>query len=156
MYDAFDGSGGGLRGRKRSFKKAGPICSASRGVRYGYIADAEQPLAPGVESKRKSRRIPASFYFQKAGEWVRVSGDISSGGALVLFDEKILGNPIRLMIELEDGNGRWEIQGQILSRDRRGERFGHHVRFTNLTEVRGLAEAIEKSFENGEARLTTK
>ena len=156
MYDAFDNSGGGFRGRKRSFKKAGPICSASRGVRYGFIADLEQPLAPGVETKRKARRIPASFYFQKAGEWVRVSGDISSGGALVLFDEKIVGNQIRLMIELEDNGGRWEISGQILGLDRRGARFGHHVRFTNLTEVRGLGEAIEKSFEKGENRLTTK
>jgi hypothetical protein len=154
MYDAFS-SGGGSKSKRRFSKTQGPICSASRGVRYGFIAEGERSLPNGVESKRASRRIPASFYVLKAGEWKRVSGDLSSGGALVLSDEKLVGNRVRLLIQLEDGSGSWQVSGEILGHDNRGNRFGHHVRFTNTAEVRGLAEAIERCFEQGDARLPT-
>lgn len=154
MYDAFN-SGGGSKTKRRFGKTSGPICSASRGVRYGFIAEEERPLREGEESKRKARRIPASFYVLKSGEWKRVSGDLSSGGALVLSPEKIVGNRVRLLIQMEDGSGSWQVSGEILSFDRRGDRFGHHVRFSNTAEIRGLAEAIEKAFTQGDARLQT-
>lgn len=154
MYDAISGAGG-LRGRRSFKKKAAGKIPASRAVRQGRIAAAEKPLPEGVASKRKARRIPTSLRVQIEGTWRRVAADISAGGALLLLPERLERSSVVVAIELKDGSGKWEVTAEIIRREKRGERYAHHVRFVQPSQVEGLGAAIDRCFAEGAERLPT-
>lgn len=153
MYNAISGAGG--LSTRRSFRKSGSTkISASMGVRNGFVADVERPLPEGLEPNRHARRIPAALRVYIAGEWRRVSGDVSSGGVLVLFPQMLEG-PVHVVIELRDGSGRWQATGDILRVETRGRQYAHHVRFAQPSELNGLDAIIQKHLASGETRLET-
>lgn len=153
MYNAFQGAGG-LTNRRTFRKSGGWKVSASLGVRNGFMAEVERPLPEGLAPNRSARRIPAALRVYLAGEWRRVSGDVSSGGVLVLFPQMIEG-PVHVLIELADGSGRWQAVGDVVRVETRGRQFAHHVRFAQPQALSGLDEIIQKHLASGETRLET-
>lgn len=154
MDDIFKGSGGLKHKRALKGKKTEGI-SASMGVRLGYVADVERPPPEGTPSKRQSKRIPTSVRILRDGQWHRVAGDLSAGGALLLLDGSVDTPELEVVIELADGSGKWHAHAKILRREQRGRRIAHHLRFDNAEEVAGLGEAIQKAIDAGERRLDT-
>lgn len=154
MDDIFT-RGGGLRAR-RSFRKSTRWnLPASLGVRLGFVADVERPLPDGAESQRRWRRIPAAIRVLVAGEWHRVTGDVSAGGALLLFPRKIAEPHVEMIIQLREGRGTWMVTGEIVRCEPRGWRHAHHVRFTEPAPFFGLDVAIEDTLRAGARTLET-
>lgn len=154
MDDIFKGSGGLKHRRALKGKKTSGI-PASMGVRLGYVADVERPPPEGQPSKRQSKRIPTSVRILRDGAWVRVPGDLSAGGVLLLLDGRVEAPELEVVIELPENAGRWHAHARILRREQRGRRVAHHLRFENAEEVAGLGEVIEKAIADGERRLDT-
>lgn len=157
MHDVFTPSSvsGGLPVRRRFKKQPGLLCAPSFGVRNGFVADVERPLPPGVAPQRRAPRIPSSFHLRVGEAWVRVAGDVSAGGALVLFGEKLETPEAELMLELADGSARWRARGQVIGIERRGSRYAHHVRFMSASQLAGLDAEIARTLESGNTRLAT-
>ena len=155
MHDSIGSSGGGFKNRRNFKNGKQPITTASRAVRLGLKADTEKPPPPGVPSKRSSKRIPTSLHAMVDGKWKRIAGDISAGGALLLFPKRIEDREVDLMIELADHSAKWEVKGTILRREDRGTRVAHHIRFLDETQVIGLDAAINAAIAAGEERLDT-
>jgi hypothetical protein len=147
-------SGRGLESR-RSLKSGTTGCSASLAVRMGYRADVERPLPEGQASMRRARRIPTSFYLTIDERTLRVSGDLSTGGALVLWDEQLPTSEVSLTIKLRENEQSFTARGEIVFVEMRGERFAHHIRFVQPRELRDLAPYIARAYEAGETRLHT-
>ncbi|HZA50911.1 MAG TPA: PilZ domain-containing protein [Myxococcaceae bacterium] len=153
MEDIFR-SGGGLR-NQRSFRgrKSWNI-PASLGVRLGFVADLERPLPDGVPSQRRWCRIPAAIRVLVGAEWHRVTGDVSAGGALLLFPHKIAQPRLEMIIQLRDGRGTWIVTGDVVRCQLRGWRYAHHVRFV-APALFGLDVAIEDTLRAGGRTLET-
>lgn len=154
MDNIFKGSGG-LKHRRALKAKKGTGIPASLGVRLGYVADIERATPEGQPSKRRSKRIPTSVRILRDNSWVRVPGDLSAGGMLLLLDGRVETPQLEVVIELPEGAGRWHTRATILRREQRGRRVAHHLRFENSDEVAGLAEVIDQALANGERRLDT-
>ena len=146
---------GGLPIRRRFKKRTGLLCAPSFGVANGFVADIERPLPAGAPVRRRSRRIPSSFHMRVGEDWIRVAGDVSGGGALVLFPQQLGGTDAELVIELADGSNRWRARGEVIGVERRGARYAHHIRFTNTAQLGALDEVIARSLSAGETRLAT-
>lgn len=145
MYDI--NNAGGLASRREFKKDSGFKVSASLAVRKGYRAEAEKPLPAGVASKRQARRVPTLMQVLVNGEWRRVSGDISAGGALILADERIATPTVDVAV------GAWNAKGTVIGVEVRGQRFAHHVRFEDASSLKGLDEAVQRALASGEHTL---
>lgn len=154
MDDIFKGLGGLKHRRALKGGKTSGI-PASMGVRLGYVADVERAPPEGVPSKRQNKRIPTSVRILRDGEWQRVAGDLSAGGALLLLEGEVDASHLELVVELADGTGKWHTHATVLRLEPRGRRVAHHLRFDNPDEVAGLGEAIQKAIDAGERRLDT-
>jgi hypothetical protein len=154
MQDAF-ASLGGLRNRRFFGKREAWGIPASLGVRQGFMADVERPLPEGVTPQRKARRIPTTLKVLLADTWHRLAGDVSAGGALLLFPTPILEGALPLVIQLQDGGGTWSVEAEILRIERRGRQYAHHLRFAETADVEGLEAAIESALAQGHTRLET-
>lgn len=153
MDNSFGGMGG--LSNRRNFKGSGPMpVSASKAVQRGLVAELERPLPEGAAAQRNARRIPALFKLHEEGSWIRVSGDISKGGALLLLADKREGS-VHLHIQLANELQSWSVTGEIIGCEKRGERYAHHVRFVTPAVLPGLNEAIERTLAAGEKRLET-
>lgn len=155
MDNVFRGSGG-LKNRRNLKGKKETSIPSSMGVRLGYVSDVERPPPEGVPSKRRSRRIPTSVHILRDGSWMRVAGDLSGGGALLLLDSRIEESELEMTIELADGSKKWHALAQVLRREQRGRRIAHHLRFNDASQVEGLGEVIERAILAGETRLETR
>jgi hypothetical protein len=154
VYDVF-GSSAGL-GHHRSFRKSTRWnIPASLGVRLGFMADVERPLPEGVQSRRRWRRIPTSFRVRFGDKWRRVTGDVSAGGALLLFPRRIKRLRLEIVIQLRNRPGTWIATGEIVGWEMRGRRYAHHVRFVNPGPIAGLGAAVQHALLAGENALET-
>jgi hypothetical protein len=154
MDDIFK-SGGGLRNRRLFRKATRWNIPASLGVRLGFRADVERPLPDGLESHRRWRRIPAAIRVRVGGAWHRVTGDVSAGGALLLFSERITEPRLEMIIQLREGRGTWIVVGELVRCEMRGWRYAHHVRFVDPAPFVGLDVAIEDTLGAGGSALQT-
>ena len=153
MEDIFT-SVGGLRTRRSFRSRSRWNLPASLGVRLGFVADFERPLPEGVPSMRQWRRIPAAIRVLIGGEWHRLTGDVSAGGALLLFPHKIHEPRLEMIIQLRDGRGTWILAGDVVRCELRGWRYAHHVRFI-APALMGLDLAIEDTLLAGARVLET-
>jgi hypothetical protein len=154
VHDVFRSSGG-LRNR-RSFRKSTRWnIPASLGVRLGFMADVERPLPDGALSRRRWPRIPASFRVRLGGKWHRVTGDVSSGGALLLFPKTIQRPRVEIVIQLRNGQGTWIATGEIVRREMRGWRYAHHIRFVSPGPIAGLGATIQQALRTRQTALAT-
>jgi hypothetical protein len=124
---------------RRKLKKVESF-SPSYGVRNGYVADVERPTA---KNQRAARRVPTSFDVFVDGVWRHVAGDVSAGGALFLLPEGARIEKVTIVIKGSDPKHQWKLSGIIRRISRRGERFAHHVQFTDVSQTEGLAELLE-------------
>jgi hypothetical protein len=145
MYDAF-GSSGGSRSQ-RALKKKDPSASfsPSYGVRHGFMADEERPVPAGSTNRRGSRRVPMTFEVLLEGDWRRLAGDLSVGGALFLSPVQAQEDRIQLRVRLSGVEREWNAVGFICGVERRGVRFAHHVQFLEADDPTVLAQALERT-----------
>jgi hypothetical protein len=140
--------------RKRSFAKQGHgAFTGSYGVRHGFVAAPEQPRV-GAQNLRSFKRVPGSFELRVGGVWRRVAGDVSGGGVLFLFPEPLEGEQVEVRIQPAKASDAFHAIGQIIGRERRGERYAHHVRFLQVNQGE-LVAALEQSIDPA-GRLSTR
>ncbi|HYX91959.1 MAG TPA: PilZ domain-containing protein [Myxococcaceae bacterium] len=154
MHDVFRSSGG--LSNRRTFRHSSRWnIPGSLAVRLGFMGDVERPLPEEVSSKRQWQRLPASFRVRLGGKWRRVTGDVSAGGALLLYPKRIQRPRLEVVIQLRHGQGTWIATGEIVRSEVRGWRYAHHLRFVSPGPIQGLDAAIKKALRARHRALPT-
>jgi hypothetical protein len=140
MPDVFSGAGG-LGVRRRLSSKSNAF-NPSFGVRKGLLADGDK-VAEGAEgNRRKSRRWPLSFEVAVAGRRMRVAGDLSAGGAMVLLPTEVAVPEMTLFVKDPSTGTEHSATGKVVSVRRRGARFAHGVAFGETAAFAAMLERL--------------
>lgn len=92
--------------------------------------------------RRDSPRIPIRLEVRSGtGEYLPADGDISVGGAYVALAEKPSAESVALRFELPGVDRMIEARGEIVRISETGDRFGVHLRFTDISLDDELAVA---------------
>lgn len=115
--------------------------SPSFGVHHGLIKDPNWPPASfpeqGTAAARRLRRVAAAFEVAFEGGQAAVTGDISAGGAMFLFERAL---NTGLVYVLVDGH---VARAEVLSAHPKDGKFAHHCRFLDVDEAGAVWHAIE-------------
>jgi hypothetical protein len=140
MYDAF-GNGARLRylnrrTRKDEVKKFSP----SFGVHVGLIPDPNWPPVQfpdnSVAMQRKHRRVACTFSLQVEGKKSTVSGDVSVGGVMFLWPQKL--GVTEVIVEVRGVSA----LAKVLSSNQRAEVIAHHAQFVDPVEGAKVWKAL--------------
>lgn len=114
--------------------------SPSYGVHKGYIKDPNWPPAhfpeEGLAAGRRTRRVQFEFVVELGGHEKTVRGDVSSGGAMFLLDERSGEKEVVVAVKA------MRARAEVLSVSKKGERWAHHCRFLDSEEGQAVFEAI--------------
>lgn len=135
------GSAGGSAAHRKVKTKATEKFSPSYGVHKGYIRDPNWPPAvipaKSHATNRRERRVPAKFSVKVGERFVKVSGDLSRGGAMFLLPQV---SPTRqVMVKF----GEFQALVEVITVNSKDGQVAHHTRFLDRAAAGPLWEAVK-------------